>query len=30
VDIGETLGDREVAMNAWFLMDSESFIQVQK
>lgn len=30
VDIGESLGDREVAMNAWFLMDSESFIQVQK
>lgn len=29
VDIGESIGDREVAINAWFLMDSEGFIQAE-
>lgn len=29
VDIGESIGDKEVALNAWFLMDSESFVQVK-
>lgn len=29
VDIGESLGNKEVALNAWFLMDSESFVQVK-
>lgn len=28
VDIGNSIGNKEVALNAWFLMDSESFIQV--
>jgi len=29
VDIGESIGNKEVALNAWFLMDSESFVQVK-
>ncbi|PRY54379.1 multidrug efflux pump subunit AcrA (membrane-fusion protein) [Arcticibacter pallidicorallinus] len=29
VDIGESIGNRKVALNAWFLMDSESFVQVR-
>lgn len=29
VDIGNSIPDREVALNAWFLLDSESFIKVQ-
>lgn len=29
VDIGKSLGNKEVALNAWFLMDSESFVQVR-
>lgn len=29
VDIGESIGNREVALNGWFLMDSESFVQVK-
>jgi multidrug efflux pump subunit AcrA (membrane-fusion protein) len=29
VDIGSSIPDKEVALNAWFLVDSESFIKVQ-
>ncbi|EOR94114.1 putative Co/Zn/Cd efflux system membrane fusion protein [Arcticibacter svalbardensis MN12-7] len=29
VDIGSSIPDKEVALNAWFLVDSESFVKVQ-
>ncbi|WP_407429140.1 efflux RND transporter periplasmic adaptor subunit [Arcticibacter sp.] len=30
VDVGESIENKSVALNAWFLMDSESFVQVNK